>query len=293
MSAGKPSQPQHYEILGVRVDALTMPEAATRIVDRAGDARQPAVYVVKPYVEFLAAAHTDTHLRQLLNASWMSLPDGVSNQWAAAYLYGGQAGWRRAIALGAGIVLRPQTLTAQVPERFGGTRFTWTLLEAAAKRELSVYLVGSPQGRDITMTAAAIRKRLPNLTIVGSWPGSLDGLSGGALLKALRLQPIEHALVADLKAKRPNIILVGMGFPLQEELMAKLAPQLHHGVLIGEGGTFDYDSFGGRRRKAPQAVQTIGLEWLWRLLLEPTRIRRQLAIPRFMRSVYRASKKKA
>ena len=285
------SKPSHYEILGVRIDALTQDTAADRIVARAADSKQPACYVVKPYVEFLDPTHLNSHTRKLLNNSWLSLPDGVSTQWATAYLYGGQPSGRRALGLGVGIVLRPRAVSAQVPEKFGGTRFTWKLLEAAVHHNLKVYLVGSPQGGDISVTIAAIQERLPELAIVGSWPGRLDGLEGAQLLAALPQRPIEQEMVTDLQAKRPDIILVGMGFPLQEELMAKIAPQLDHGVLIGEGGTFDYDSFGGRRRKAPPALQTVGLEWLWRLAQEPQRLRRQLAIPRFMWTVYRTNKK--
>lgn len=287
-----PTAPDHsYEILGVRIDALSMDAAATRIVARAADTKQPAAYVVKPYVEFLDAAHLDTRSRHLLNDSWLSLPDGVSTQWAATYLYGGRPSWLRVMGLGSSIIFRPRAVTTLVPEKFGGTRFTWKLLEAAAANNLCVYLVGSPHGGDIGLAAAAIQKRLPNLAVVGSWPGQLDGLQGPELLKALRSQPLERDLVADLTAKHPDIILVGMGFPLQEELMAKLAGQVSHGVFIGEGGTFDYDSFGGRRRKAPAAMQRMGLEWLWRLLQQPKRIRRQLAIPRFVWAVYRASKR--
>jgi len=280
-----------YEILGVRIDALTMDAAAAQIVARAANTKQPPSYVVKPYVEFLDSAHLDAPTRKLLNNSWLSLPDGVSIQWATAYLYGGRASWLRVMGLGSSIIFRPQAVTSLVPEKFGGTRFTWKLLEAAADKDLRIYLIGSPIGGDISLTAAAIQKRLPNLAVTGSWPGQLDGLKGARLLKALRDRPVERDLVADLKAKRPDIILVGMGFPLQEELMAKLAAQLPHGVLVGEGGTFDYDSFGGRRRKAPGVIQDIGLEWLWRLLQEPQRIRRQLAIPRFVWAVYRASKR--
>jgi len=284
--------PNHtYEILGVRIDALTMRAAAEQIVARAAQTKQPASYVVKPYVEFLDSANLDAHTRKLLNDSWLSLPDGVSIQWAATYLYGGRPSWWRVMGLGSSILVQPQAVTSLVPEKFGGTRFTWKLLEAAANKELGVYLVGSPRGGNISLTAAAIHQRLPKLKIVGSWPGELAGLKGTRLLAALRKQPLEHDLVADLKAKRPDIILVGMGFPLQEELMAKLAAQLPHGVLVGEGGTFDYDSFGGHRRKAPAAIQNLGLEWLWRLLQEPKRLRRQLAIPRFVWTVYRTSKR--
>jgi N-acetylglucosaminyldiphosphoundecaprenol N-acetyl-beta-D-mannosaminyltransferase len=124
-------------------------------------------------------------------------------------------------------------------------------------------------------------------------PGSLGGKYGPSLEQAVDFESVERELVEELKQLKPNVILVGMGFPLQEKLMAKLTPQLGHGVLIGEGGTFDYDSFGGNRSKAPTWMQKSGLEWLWRLVLEPRRIVRQMAIPRFMWAVYRNSKSKS
>ena len=78
-----------------------------------------------------------------------------------------------------------------------------------------------------------------------------------------------------------------MGFPLQEQVCAYLASHIGHGVFIGEGGTFDYEQFGGARPKAPATMQKLGLEWLWRLGLEPRRIVRQLAIPRFIYRIWR------
>lgn len=77
-----------------------------------------------------------------------------------------------------------------------------------------------------------------------------------------------------------------MGFPLQERVCAYLAKHAEHGVFIGEGGTFDYADFGGRRTKAPVLLQRLGLEWFWRLLLEPQRLLRQLAIPRFIYRIW-------
>jgi N-acetylglucosaminyldiphosphoundecaprenol N-acetyl-beta-D-mannosaminyltransferase len=279
---------KQYEILGVSVDALTLAQAATQIVDRA--AEPGACYVTKPYVEFLDRAAIDPKLRRLLNDGCLCLPDGVSLQWAAQYLYGGPPGIMRAFGLAAAIVVRPAIIRQLIPEKFGGATFTWELLEHCAAADRSVYLVGSPQSGDIAHTAYFISHRLPSLRIAGTWPGKLAGKGGRALERALENEAVEQDLAADLRAKRPDIVLVGMGFPLQEKLMAKLTPQLDHGVLVGEGGTFDYDSFGGRRRRAPGWLRRIGLEWLWRLLLEPHRWRRQLAIPRFMWTVYRRGK---
>jgi len=286
-----------YTILGVRIDALSMKAAAERIVERAADPTTAAVYVVKPYVEFLDQAGPNATIRAVLNGAWLSLPDGVSTQWAAAYLYGEREGgrkggrtWWRAFGLLASILVRPAAIKRQLPERFGGTNFAWQLLEAAAPKQLRIYLVGTPNHSTIEAAATTIGQRLPQLKLVGTWPGQLGGKSGTALRQALQASAVEAELVADLKAKRPDIVLVGMGFPLQEKLIAKLAPQLSHGVLIGEGGTFDYDSFGGRRRKAPRTMQSLGLEWLWRLGQEPARWRRQLAIPRFVVKVCRSGR---
>lgn len=281
---------ERYQILGVAIDALTMAEAAELIVGQATDKQQSARYVVKPYVEFLDRAAREPKTVSLLNHAWLSLPDAISIQWAATYLYGGKASWWRVMSLGASIIFRPSQLTGFIPEKFSGAVFTWKVLERAAENQARVYLIGSPVNSDISVTAETITQRLPQSRIVGSWPGHLGGKQGAVLRQALKTEPIEAELVSDLKATKPDLILVGMGFPLQEELMAKLAPQLSHGVLIGEGGTFDYDSFGGVRKKAPAAMQKIGLEWLWRLIREPRRIRRQLAIPRFIWTVYRSSK---
>jgi N-acetylglucosaminyldiphosphoundecaprenol N-acetyl-beta-D-mannosaminyltransferase len=74
---------------------------------------------------------------------------------------------------------------------------------------------------------------------------------------------------------------------VQERLMARLAPRLDHGVLIGEGGSFDFRELGGGIRRAPVPWRRLGLEWAWRLLREPWRLRRQLAIPRFVLAVQR------
>ncbi len=250
-----------------------------------------AQYVVKPYVEFFDRAYHDPEIRVLLNHAWLRLPDGVSAQWAAAYL-AGPPKLSRALKLAINIITNPQAINNPLPEKFGGAVFTWRLLEACANHHLTVYLIGSPKSGTIKQTAQSIRKRLPQLAIVGTWPGHWGGMEGGHLRARLQTAPLEAKLLADLQKQRPHIVLVGMGFPLQEELMAKLVPQLSQGVLIGEGGTFDYDSFGGKRAKAPAWIQRSGLEWLWRLLFEPSRWKRQLAIPRFMWTVYRSSQMK-
>lgn len=282
----KQTQYPKFEILGVEVDALTINQAVDYIVS---SARKSSFYVTKPYVEFLDRASQDRPTQELLDNSELCLADGVSLCWAAHFLYGGKRSLSRLIGSLFQILLQPGRINSVLPQRFAGTTFTWALLERCAKDGLSVYLIGSPYGRTIEQTRATINKRLPKLQIVGTSHGLIDGLQGQKLYDALEQGNPATALLTQIKTVKPDIILVGMGFPLQERLMAKLAQELENGALIGEGGTFDYREFGGHIVRAPGWLRRLGLEWLWRLARQPgARIGRQLAIPRFIMKVWQS-----
>lgn len=278
-----------YNILGCQIDRLTLDETIEYVIGHV-EHKKPPAYMVKVYVELLDRAANDPQIKVLLNEANLSVPEGVSTQWAASYLYNGQPGLLRAIGLAFSIVFNPKAIKSPIPEKFGGTVFTLKLLEACERDGISVYLIGSPVDSDITATEKHILNRFPKLNIAGSHPGSLGALSGAELEQVLNDEPVEEELVEDIKQKKPDIIFVGMGFPLQEKVIAKVISQVKHGFFIGEGGTFDYDEFGGVFKKAPKWVQKIGMEWLWRLSLQPSRIKRQLVIPRFMWHVYRSKK---
>ncbi len=276
-----------YKVLGVEIDALTKAQAAEHITNLAANPSEPACYITKPYVEFIDRAKNESEIRNLLNNSELCLPDGVALNWAVTFLYGGKHSFVRLLATGPGMIFNQKQLYKFLPDRFSGVNFTWQLLEQAEQAGLKVFLMGSPKDNDITHTAEIIKQRLPKINIIGTLPGEIDNLRGETLYRALRqnLDLTQHA--AKLSQAKPDLILVGMGFPQQEMLCAKLAQQLPHGVLVGEGGTFDYASFGGKQKRAPGFIQRIGLEWLWRLILQPRRLGRQLAIPKFTYSVWR------
>ncbi len=268
-------------ILGVEIDAITINSAIMHITDVAAEPESAARYVVKPYVEFLDRAATRPELRELLNGAYMSLPDGVAAIWAAHYLYAGpHGGWRFWRTL-TQIVLQPSALTWPLPEKIAGINFTLPLLETAARKKLGVFLMGQNNAEAIAHTSATLTHKIPGLVIVGTRSGrdelsTLGSVSDGWIDQA----------ATEIATLKPDIILVGMGFPLQERVIARLCEKVPHGVFIGEGGTFDYEAFGGGRAKAPARVQRLGLEWLWRLLLEPKRLKRQLAVPRFIWRVW-------
>ncbi len=268
-----PPPPCRLRVLGVPVDPLTVPEAVARISERAADLGSPPAYVIKPYVEFFGR-RADPMVRSILAGAWLSLADGVAIQWAATYARAPRHGALDLLRSLVAIVLRPASVAAVVPERVAGVTLTLALLEASRERGLGVFLVGSPKHNPIADTARHLEAILPGLRVLGTAPGRLD--------------PESHErLLAELSRLRPDLILVGLGFPAQERLMAWLAPRLEHGVLVGEGGSFDFRELGGGIRRAPATVRRIGLEWLWRLLREPRRLRRQLAIPQFILEIQR------
>lgn len=269
---------KQFHILGVKVDGLTLEEglAAAASAMTAG----PAAYITLPYVEFVMRARQNSQIRAVLNNSQLSLPNGVALNWAVEYLEGGRPGLGRLIVTLLAIVVKPRAVHRLLPDRFDSSNFTWPLLETAARLDLKVFLIGSPRQATIEATAKHLAQQIDNLEIVGTFPGYFRPAG-------------EIQLVERLEQSRPDLILVGIGFPQQELLMQRLAAQLPHGLLIGEGGSFDYEQFGGRIKRAPRWLRRAGLEWLWRLIREPRRLGRQLAIPKFIWAVYRAGQAQA
>ena len=101
-------------VLGVRVDAVDIATAIALIVDHATTSTSPARYVVKPYVEFFVEPQDP--VMDVLNRSWLNLPDGVAVQWAAAYLARPPSVGRLVRTL-IDIPLRPQAMADPLPER--------------------------------------------------------------------------------------------------------------------------------------------------------------------------------
>lgn len=278
----KQTQYDKIKLLGVEVDAVSNTDAIAYICDYAADPKRPAAYVIKPYVEFLDHSYRHPNLRQLLAEAELSIADGVALLWAAHFLYAGPRSFGRFWLTLFQIILAPSKLRWPLPDRAAGTTFTWPLIKAAAQQHLSLYLIGDPQGGSLANTVHHITKHVPQATIVGTRSGRDSSRPRGQVSEEWLA-----ATATTIKAANPDIVLVGMGFPLQEKVCAYLCTQLDHGICIGEGGTFDYESFGGIRPKAPTRISQLGLEWLWRLTQEPRRIKRQLAIPRFIFRIWK------
>jgi N-acetylglucosaminyldiphosphoundecaprenol N-acetyl-beta-D-mannosaminyltransferase len=156
---------------------------------------------------------------------------------------------------GYGVRLAAKALDVEVPHRMTGADWIWslaTLCEAAGK---SIYLLGSEPG--VAHGAAhRLRHYYPELRIAGTHHGFFDIGS-----------PHADRVIEDINERRPDIVLVGMGTPKQEQWVEESAARVESGILWTVGALFDYVS--GRVPRAPRWLADNGLEWIFRLAIDP------------------------
>ena len=178
---------------------------------------------------------------------------------------------------GAGVMLAARMLGRRIPQRITYADWIWQLADLAAAQGFSLYLLGARPGvaREAAMR---LRERYPDLEIVGFRDGYFDHSAGS---------PENEAVVEEIKASAPDILLVGLGMPLQERWLMENIDRLDAGVALTGGAVFDYVS--GRLRRGPRLLRENGFEWLARLLAEPRRLWRRYLIgnPLFLLRVLR------
>lgn len=141
----------------------------------------------------------------------------------------------------------------------------WLKIVKRFYQEKTFYLVGGKQVV-IEETVAKLKKEYPGIRIVGYRNGYL------------REEGAEEALISDIVTKKPNVVFVAMGSPKQELLMEKIM-QRHQAIFQGLGGSFDV--YTGHVQRAPKWWVEHNLEFAYRLIKEPKRIKRQIHLVRF------------
>ncbi len=265
------------KILNIGIDPLTVEDANNKICSLVKSKSSESAYVVKPYVEFMVAAHNDNSLANILNRANLVLPDGVSLQWAASYLYGQpRMAFAKLLRSGLFWIRKPNWINQILPAKMAGVSQVYPLLKLCEKNNFRIGIIGSHSSpQDLKRN---LSKRFPKLMHIYTWSGYFK-------------PDEEKILVEDIKSANLDILFVAMGFPIQEKFIYRNINKKIAKVLIGEGGTFDYDVLGGKIRKAPEWIQKIGIEWFWRLLRQPKRLLRQIAIPKFILLILNQSRK--
>ena len=266
--------PDVVEVLGVRFHNLNRVEAAEAIaaLARAGG----KAYVVKPYSEFMPRTARDPRIRDILNRADLCLADGIGILWAAHYLSlpGGPLRALAQLPLSlAAVGLNQSVIRTPLRENMAGVDLTWEMLARLDEAGSRVFLLGGAQ-EEAQGTREQIEARFHGLRVVGARHGyfALSGKENEAVLQAIG-------------EARPEVLLVAMGFPRQEEWIATNLPRLPVNVAVAEGGSFSF--IAGVTPRAPRWLRRLGLEWLFRLARQPWRLRRQLSIPRFVLLVVR------
>jgi N-acetylglucosaminyldiphosphoundecaprenol N-acetyl-beta-D-mannosaminyltransferase len=165
---------------------------------------------------------------------------------------------------GYGVRLAARALGIPVPHRMTGADWIWGLATLCERTGQSIYLLGSepPLARE---AAARLRRWYPRLEVAGAHHGYFDLDSSH-----------NDRVIEDINARAPGIVLVGMGTPKQELWVDRYADQLDGAVVWTVGALFDYLS--GHTPRAPRWLSDNGLEWIFRLAIEPTRMWRRYLI---------------
>ncbi|MFN8526375.1 MAG: WecB/TagA/CpsF family glycosyltransferase [Chloroflexota bacterium] len=199
--------------------------------------------VTTPNPEIVMAARVRPDFRDVLNRATLNIPDGV------------------------GLLLAARLRGERFREHVRGTDLVERLAAVAGRKGQRWFLLGADEG--VAQEAAtALQRRHPGLVIAGADAGSPHERDDPAVRERIS------------RAGRVDVILVAYGAERQELWMARNLAALGIPVGIGVGGVFNF--IAGRVPRAPVWMRRLELEWLHRLMRQPSRWRRQLALPRFL-----------
>lgn len=157
---------------------------------------------------------------------------------------------------GIGVVKAANMLGYKCEERITGIELVTYLFKEGNNQKKSIYLFGAKQEVINSMKKIIIEK-YPNLNLIGVQNGYVED---------------RDIIFKDIESKKPDIILVALGIPHQEKIIYKYINKFNKGIFVGVGGSFD--TLSGYSKRAPKIFIKLNLEWLYRLLKEPKRIKR-------------------
>jgi N-acetylglucosaminyldiphosphoundecaprenol N-acetyl-beta-D-mannosaminyltransferase len=223
-----------FSIFGVEITDLTFDEALARLTEMVESEGTKTLFYVNAHT--LNCAADDPAYRDVLNTADVVFGDGTGVRWGA----------------------RMQGI--RLKANLNGTDLTPAFFDATAGRGHRYYLLGAT-AETIARAAAHCEKRFSGWTLAGYHHGYVHDA------------PIEPVL-EDIARAKPDMLLVGMGNPLQEKWIHDHRDRLDVPLVVGVGGLFDH--WAGNLERAPAWVRRAGLEWLQLLIQQPKKARRYL-----------------
>ena len=192
--------------------------------------------------EIVMLCKNDNYYRKIVNSADAVFADGIGVVWAGRYL-----GYK-------------------VSERVTGFDFTMELFKAAEKNGYSIFLLGAQDG--VAQAAMEnIWQKHPKVKFVGYRHGFFS-------------EEEIPEIITEINTAKPDILLVALGAPKQEKFIFENKDKLSCKIFLGIGGVFDV--LAGKSKRAPVIWQKLGLEWFFRLCMQPQRFRRMASIPKFI-----------
>ncbi|RVU54573.1 WecB/TagA/CpsF family glycosyltransferase [Anaerosphaera multitolerans] len=209
--------------------------------------------VVTPNTEIVMDAKNNTEMREILNTKDLSVPDGI------------------------GLIYGSKIRKKPLKERVTGFDISMKLIDIAREEGYSLYLLGT-KPEVVEKAYNNLKEKYPDLNLAGFHHGYFNGTHLG-----MKDHEEELKVIEDINNVKPDIVFLGLGYPKQEIWMEENAKKLHSKLIIGNGGVIDI--LAGEAKRAPDIFIKLNLEWLYRLLSNPSRIKRQVAIPKFLISI--------
>jgi N-acetylglucosaminyldiphosphoundecaprenol N-acetyl-beta-D-mannosaminyltransferase len=227
-------------ILGVNFDTITQKEALQKALSFVRGAKPETLFTPNP--EMVMTARHDKEFCHVLNSASMVVPDGI------------------------GIVYASKINKGNIKQRVAGFDLIQAIFSEIKKTGETVYFFGG--GKGVAAAAkTAMEQTHKGIRIIGTQEGFFD-------------KQKEAFILNDIKEKKPDILLVGLGCPKQEKWIAQHKDELPVKLLAGVGGSFD--AMSGKVKRAPALFIRLNLEWLYRLIKQPSRLKRQIQLPVFM-----------
>jgi N-acetylglucosaminyldiphosphoundecaprenol N-acetyl-beta-D-mannosaminyltransferase len=219
----------------VQIDPVTMQETIERIAKALKVRGIRSLHVATPNAQFVQIARSNPRFAEVLAKVELSVADGVPLVWAS------------------------RLLGNPLPGRVNGTDLMVRLCQESAYRNWSVYFLGGRPGA-ADAAVEVLRRQYPGLKIAGTDCPPM-GFSED--------EELDRTVASRIEAAAPDVLFVGFGAPKQE-LWIDEHRALPVGVMVGVGGSFELVA--GITRRAPIFFQKAGLEWLWRVGMEPGRL---------------------
>ena len=170
---------------------------------------------------------------------------------------------------GIGVIIASKLKKGNITSRVTGVDMMDRVVREAARTGHAIFLYGAKPGV-ADKAAQQLQQTYPDLIVAGTQDG---------------YEPDNDKVIDIINQAKPSILFVAMGSPKQEQWIEQNRDQLHPTLYQGVGGSFDV--LAGTVKRAPALFQRFGAEWLYRLLKEPSRLKRQMNLPKFLIEVFK------